>query len=166
MSTNNCIICDKELGVMNYYFNKNMCDICICENIKLCTCDLVDFNSEPHNFMLLSVNDDLTEKNDSDQNDDKNIIKLYYETDKKIILELLSYYMVSKDTGILNCCNGCKYSDEQISNDITIKHKHYINGIVYKYDGNSIEYVGNLLDENFIKFSKSIGYDIGVEECI
>lgn len=150
-----CVLCDStlitKLGIYFKHKDHVLCDECLLESIHICICKRqLDDTENVDRILLKCPCEDIP-------------IKLYYEIDKDILLEILK--KGDKDTikeviedpdrkYILECCGGCDIEDYTI---MLSKHKCAIDMVVFNKDG---IYDGDIVNEEFIELAKKLKYEL------
>jgi len=134
-----------------------MCKKCIIEFTKVCTCSK-EFKQEPINVMLYCpcLLQEPT--------------KTYHSVNTGHFLELLEKWpnssgLEQKQYYYIKGCNGCLYTEKEICNNYNIALKSAVEACIYeKKDQGKVclmTYVSDAIDPEFIKYTETLGLDLG-----
>lgn len=136
-----------------------MCDLCLKDFIRVCTCDKV-FKAEPKILTLLC-------SCPSDGFDSST--RLYFDIDHSVFLQLLSHW---KDGYyIIEGCRGCRYTIKEIQTQFKIGLQAAVEACVYKRhdidkEKSAMAYQSDALDDDFIQVYTNICNAMGFENLI
>jgi hypothetical protein len=158
----------EKLQLNEVHENHVMCDTCLKDFIRVCTCEK-PFKEEPKVITVLCP----CASSSSDE-----ITRLYFDIEHDQFLKLLSNW--NEDYYIIEGCRGCRFSIKDIQNQFKIGLQAAIEACVYKkfeIDSGSegsethqkysaMKYQSDALDDDFVNAYSKICETMGVDNMI